>query len=156
MCLGACHLAIIPPGGSVHRGGLRFKFLPCPKIRGGGTVTVELNWSDTYTVRVYNNRMRLVKEIEGVYADMLAGPTGVIEQVTGWMATLRELQAAINSYAEQNPDQLDLDILVADMDLMYYDIHPQIKHKHVEDGRDINDLINPPQPSDETECLVIE
>jgi hypothetical protein len=82
MCIGAHSMAAMPET-SEALGGLRLKFSPCPKIRGGGYVTVELNPSDTYTVKVYNNRMRLVNEREGVYCDMLSGPTGAIEQVTG-------------------------------------------------------------------------
>jgi hypothetical protein len=82
MCIGAHNMAAMPAN-SESMGGLRMKCLPCPKIRGGSTVTIELNPSDTYTLKVYNNRMRLIHEREMVYCDKLSGPTGAIEQVLG-------------------------------------------------------------------------
>lgn len=54
-----------------RRGGVRFKFTNCFKIR-NGTVEIDLNWIDTYTVRIYNQLGNLKSEVSGIYNDQLA------------------------------------------------------------------------------------
>jgi len=84
MCIGAHNMSYLSENEAKGvMGGLSFKLGRNPKLTGGGYCVVELNYSDTYTVKIYNNRMRLIKETSEVYCDMLSGPSGVIEQVTG-------------------------------------------------------------------------
>lgn len=54
-----------------RRGGVRFKFTNCFKIS-NGYVEIDLNWIDTYTVRVYNRLGNLKSEVSDIYNDMLA------------------------------------------------------------------------------------
>lgn len=65
-----------------HLGGLEFKFTNCPKVR-SGTVRVTLAGDDTYNVQILNMRGREIYSATGIYNDMLGGPHGVIEGVTG-------------------------------------------------------------------------
>lgn len=80
MRLGANELRATTAG--ENRGGLTFK-ASGPKLN-AGRVTVTLDYDDTYTVWIENNRNKatLYKQ-SGVYAEMLRGPQGVIEQATG-------------------------------------------------------------------------
>lgn len=66
-----------------HDGGLRIKFSPCPKIRGGGTIDIRLNGMDLYDIEILNNRGRVVKAFNDIYAESLGGEDGVIERTTG-------------------------------------------------------------------------
>lgn len=65
-----------------HLGGVQFKFTNCPKVR-NGTVRVMLAADDTYIVQILNVRGREIYKASNVYCDMLGGPSGVIEGVTG-------------------------------------------------------------------------
>ena len=82
MCVAAHQLMVLRES-EKYRGGLTFKVGRNPKLKGGGRVTVVLNFNDTYTVKVENNRGKVLLEASDVYCDMLAGPSGVIEGVTG-------------------------------------------------------------------------
>lgn len=82
MCIAAHNLFALPETDK-YLGGLTFKVGRNPKLKGGGRVTVTLNFNDTYTVKVENNRGKVLLEASEVYCDMLAGPRGVIEGVTG-------------------------------------------------------------------------
>ena len=64
-------------------GGVQFKVGRNPLLRGGGTVKVVLDYSDTYDVTIKNNRGKVLYKASNIYCDMLAGPDGVIEAVTG-------------------------------------------------------------------------
>ena len=80
-CMGAKSLFVIPAS-DTHNGGLQFKFTNCPKVR-TGTVRITVDGTDLYTVQILNVRGREIYKAEGIYCDMLGGPSGVIEGVTG-------------------------------------------------------------------------
>jgi len=65
-----------------HEGGLRFKFTNCPKVR-NGEILIVLKGNDTYTVQIFNVRGREIYKASDIYCDMLGGPNGVLEGVTG-------------------------------------------------------------------------
>jgi hypothetical protein len=82
MCIGAHNLGIVPATDK-HQGGLAFKLGRNPKMKQGGNVMITLAASDTYRVCIMSSRGKMMLEVEDVYCDMLGGPHGVIEQVTG-------------------------------------------------------------------------
>jgi len=82
MCIGAHNLGIVPATDKIL-GGLAFKLGRNPKMKQGGNVMITLLPSDTYTVRIMSSRGKMMLETSDVYCDQLAGPQGVIEQVTG-------------------------------------------------------------------------
>jgi hypothetical protein len=68
MCWGASNFIAI----NEQDGGLIFKVLPNPKLRGGGTVKIVLDFNDTYHVQIFNNRKRIIYDQEGIYCDQLS------------------------------------------------------------------------------------
>ena len=68
MCWGANNFIAV----NEQDGGLIFKILPNPKVRGGGTVKVVLDFNDTYHVQIFNNRKRIIYDQEMLYCDQLA------------------------------------------------------------------------------------
>jgi hypothetical protein len=82
MCIGAHALTIVPENDD-HRGGLTFKINPNPKMKLHGKVTVLLAFNDTYKVKVETCRGKVMLDASEVSCDMLGGPNGVIEGVTG-------------------------------------------------------------------------
>ena len=82
-CIGVPPRSIVAiPASDQHLGGVTFKFSNCPKVR-NGSVKVTLSGNDTYNVSIFNCRGRALKEMSDIYCDQLAGPHGIIEQVTG-------------------------------------------------------------------------
>jgi hypothetical protein len=79
MCIGAHDYEVL----NEKLGGVTFRINPNPKLRGGGRVSIVLDYMDTYDVKIFNNRGRAVYDESTIYCDMLRGPDGVIEQVTG-------------------------------------------------------------------------
>lgn len=82
MCIAAQGLAALSECDK-YLGGLTFKVGRNPKMKQGGRVTILLDFNDTYTVRIVDARGAVLSETSCVYADMLGGPEGVIEEVTG-------------------------------------------------------------------------
>lgn len=82
MCIGF-HKPIIVPACSEHDGGVTFKINPNPKLKMHGKVTITLAFNDTYNVKIETCKGKVVYDEKGIYNDMLAGPSGVIERVTG-------------------------------------------------------------------------
>ena len=82
MCIGA-HKVTAMPSSDKRLGGLMFQILPNPKMKSGGMVMVELMGNDTYTVTIKDKKDNILYNNEDIYCDMLGGPHGVIEQVTG-------------------------------------------------------------------------
>lgn len=82
MCIGAHNMGALPATDKIL-GGLAFKLGRNPKMKQGGSVMIQLMPNDTYTVRIMTSRGKMVLESSNVYAEDLAGPHGVIEQVTG-------------------------------------------------------------------------
>jgi hypothetical protein len=81
MCLGIPRgTTFFLPESETRRGGVTFKFTNCFKIR-NGKVEIDLEWKDTYTVRVYNQLGNLKETVEDVYNDMLAD---VLMRVIGY------------------------------------------------------------------------
>ena len=86
-CLGVPRnsIRVVPPtidaDENGHLGGVQFKFTNCPKVR-SGTVVITLDGVDTYNVTIKNVLGRVLKDMKGVYCDMI-GRDGVIEEVTG-------------------------------------------------------------------------
>jgi hypothetical protein len=82
-CMGVPPKSVfVIPASDKHNGGLQFKFTNCPKVR-TGTVRITVDGTDLYTVQILNVRGREIYKAEGIYNDMLGGPSGVIEGVTG-------------------------------------------------------------------------
>jgi len=83
MRLASHNFAFINGEEGKHLGGLTFKIRANPKLRGGGRVTVLLDFNDTYSVIIVNNRGREISNDKGIGWEQLRGPSGVIEKVTG-------------------------------------------------------------------------
>lgn len=82
MCIGSHQKMVITPDGE-HLGGVTFKINPNPKMKLHGRVTVLLNGSDTYNVKIETCRGKVLLNQNNVYAEDLGGPHGIIEGVTG-------------------------------------------------------------------------
>lgn len=82
MCIGAHGMYALPETDKIL-GGLTFKVARNPKMKQGGTVTITLTPSDTYTVKIVSSRGKTLLDVSDVYCDQLSGPHGVIEGVTG-------------------------------------------------------------------------
>jgi hypothetical protein len=82
MCIGAHNFQTVTDEKKGY-GGVKFDLGTNPKLGVGGTVTVFLDYMDTYTVTITNGKGEKVYEQSDVYFDMLPGPDGVIERVTG-------------------------------------------------------------------------
>lgn len=80
-CIGA-HDFLAIKGNDHHQGGVTFKINPNPKLRVPGRVTITLAFNDTYNVSIQTAK-EVVYQASDIYCDQLAGPEGVIEQVTG-------------------------------------------------------------------------
>ena len=79
MCVGAHKMVALPETDKVL-GGLQFKIARNPNMKQGGWVTVYLDPSDTYTVKIQDARGNIRLEVSDVYCDNLSG---VIQGVTG-------------------------------------------------------------------------
>jgi hypothetical protein len=82
MCIAANSFFALPESDK-SLGGLTFRVGRNPKMKQGGIVTVNLDFNDTYTVKIVSARGKTLLDQSGVYCDQLGGQGGVIEGVTG-------------------------------------------------------------------------
>ncbi|WP_366182953.1 hypothetical protein [Flavobacterium ovatum] len=64
------------PESKEYQGGLQFKV---NGFKHKGTVRIQLNWIDTYTITFLNKKGEVKKEVEDVYCDMLVDVLDWIE-----------------------------------------------------------------------------
>lgn len=64
------------PESKIYQGGVRFKV---NGLTFKGWVSIELRWMDDYTISFINKKAEVVKEVEGVYCDMLVNVIDFIE-----------------------------------------------------------------------------
>lgn len=76
----AAHKFVALPETDKVLGGLQFKIGRNPNMKQGGWVTVYLDPSDTYTVKIQDARGNVRLEVSDVYCDNLSG---VVQGVTG-------------------------------------------------------------------------
>ena len=82
MCIGSHDRTVVNPSGD-FLGGVTFRITPNPKMKQHGRVTVLLNGTDTYHVKIETCRGKVLLDKNDIYADNLGGPSGVIEGITG-------------------------------------------------------------------------